>query len=191
MSVSTSSSSSSSSSASSSSSIPRAAALSPSSAYELGLGYLKRRVNNDYPFKPGHCFVSSYEQSLKLDIDIQGSPCEVRYVICIPMTLASSSPVALVDSASPNLRLCFQSRRILSAVLTDDLVRSRAEERVDVLANFNFGVGGPPYHPRHFMLRAQFCPHESHSHLPSKQARSGDFEQPDVHLFSWAVHHEL
>ena len=30
------------------------------------------------------------------------------------------------------------------------------------------------------MLRAQFCPHESHSHLPSKQARSGDFEQPDV-----------
>ena len=50
------------------------------------------------------------------------------------MTLATCSPVALVDSASPNLRLCFQSRRILSAVLTDDLVRSRAEERVDVLA---------------------------------------------------------
>ena len=135
MSVSTSSSSSSSSSsASSSSSIPRAAALTPSSAYELGLGYLKRRVNNGYPFKPGHCLVSSYAESLKFDMDILASPREVRYAISIPMTLASSSPVALVDSASPNLRLCFQSRRILSAVLTDDLVRSRAEERVDVLA---------------------------------------------------------
>ena len=135
--------------------------------------------------------IFSYAESLKFDMDILASSREVRYAISIAMTLASSSPVALVDSASPNLRLCFQSRRILSAVLTDDLVRSRAEERVDVLANFNFGVGGPPYHPRHFMLRAQFCPHESHSHLPSKQARSGDFEQPDVHLFSWAVHHEL
>ena len=166
MSVSTSSSSSSSSSSAfSSSSIPRAAALTPSSAYELGLGYLKRRVNKGYPFKSGHCLVFSYAESLKFDMDILASPREVRYAISIPMTLASSSPVALVDSASPNLRLCFQSRRILSAVLTDD--------------------------PRHFMLRAKFCPHESHSHLPSKQTRSGDFEQPDVHLFSWAVHHEL
>ena len=102
-----SSSSSSSSSAFSSSSIPRAAALTPSSAYELGLGYLKRYVNNGYPFKAGHCLVSSYAQSLKLDMDIQASPHEVRYAISIPMTLASSSPVALVDSASPNLRLCF------------------------------------------------------------------------------------
>ena len=188
MSVSTSSSSSS--SASSSSSIPRAAALTPSSAYELGLGYLKRRVNNGYPFKPGHCLVSSYAESLKFDMDILASPREVRYAISIPMTLASSSPVALVDSASPNLRLCFQSRRILSAVLTDDLVRSRAEERVDVLAE-NPLVQKRYFKGRTSMLRAQFCPHESHSHLPSKQARSGDFEQPDVHLFSWAVHHEL
>ena len=117
--TSSSSSSSSSSSAFSSSSIPRAAALTPSSAYELGLGYLKRRVNNGYPFKPGHCLVSSYAESLKFDMDILASPREVRYAISIPMTLASSSPVALVDSASPNLRLCFQSRRILSAVLTD------------------------------------------------------------------------
>ena len=78
--------------------------------------------------------VFSYAESLNFDMDITASPREVRYAISIPMTLASSSPVALVDSASPNLRLCFQSRRILSAVLTDDLVRSRAEERVDVLA---------------------------------------------------------
>ena len=135
MSVSTSSSSiSSSSSASSSSSIPRAPALTPSSAYELGLGYLNRRVNNGYPFKPGHCLVFSYAESLKFDMDILASPREVRYAISIPMTLASSSPVALVDSASPNLRLCFQSRQMLSAVLTDDLVRSRAAKRVDVLA---------------------------------------------------------
>ena len=129
-------------------------------------------------------FHTGYAESLKFDMDILASPREVRYAISIPMTLASSSPVALVDSASPNLRLCFQSRRILSAVLTDRWPNG-------ILENFNFGVGGPPYHPRHFMLRAQFCPHESHSHLPSKQARSGDFEQPDVHLFSWAVHHEL
>jgi hypothetical protein len=33
------------------------------------------------------------------------------------------------------------------------------------------------------MLRAKFYPHESHSHLPSKQARSGDFKQPDVIFF--------
>ena len=68
-------------------------------------------------------------------MDIQASPHEVRYAISVPMTLASSSPAALVDSASPNLRLCFESRRMLSAVLTDDLVRSRGCERVDVLAD--------------------------------------------------------
>ena len=42
-------------------------------------------------------------------MDILASPREVRYAISILMALASSSPVALVDSASPNLRLCFHS----------------------------------------------------------------------------------
>ena len=90
--------------------------LTPSSAYELGLGYLKRYVNNGCPFKAGHCLVFSYAQSLKLDMDIQASPHEVRYATSIPLTLASSSPVALVDSASPNLRLCFQLRELDEAL---------------------------------------------------------------------------
>ena len=36
----------------------------------------------------------SYAESLKLDMDIQASPHEVRYEISIPMTLANSSIIA-------------------------------------------------------------------------------------------------
>jgi hypothetical protein len=40
-----------------------------------------------------------------------------------------------------------------------------------LLGHFNFGVGDPPYYWTHLMLRAQLCPHESHSHLPPKHSR--------------------
>ena len=52
-----------------------------------------------------------------------------------------------------------------------------------VVGNFKYGAVGPPYHPRHFMLRAKSLSHNSLSHLSLKQARRGDFKQPDVYLF--------